>query len=56
MENKFREGETVVAKVRPEVLLVIRRYVDRIYFCRLKDKTDDKDLVYFEREIERAVQ
>lgn len=55
MENIFLVGETVFAKVQPEVLLVIRRYVDRIYYCRLKDKNDDRDLVYFEHEIDRPV-
>ena len=53
MENKFLVGETVFAKVHPEVMLVIRRYMDRIYYCRLKNEKSEKDLVYFEREIER---
>lgn len=53
MENKFLVGETVFDKVHPEVVLVIRRYVDRIYYCRLKDGNSDKDFVYFEHEIER---
>ena len=56
MENKFLVGETVFAKVHPEVMLVIRRYVDRIYYCRLKEGKSHKDLVYFEREIERLSQ
>lgn len=53
MENKFLVGETVFAKAHPEIMLVIRRYIDRIYYCRLKDVKSDKDYVYFEREIER---
>ena len=53
MENKYKEGEIVFASVHPEVLLTVRRYVDRIYFCRLKNSDNGKDLVYFERELER---
>ncbi len=51
MENKFKEGETVFAKEKPELQLVVRRYVDKIYFCRVKENNKDKDLAYFEREL-----
>ena len=51
MENKYKEGEIVYAKVNPELKLVIRRYVDRIYYCKIQDEPDRKELVYFEREI-----
>lgn len=52
MENKYKEGQVVRAKVHPEVTLVIRRYVDRIYYCKVKSDPTLKDLVYFERELE----
>ena len=51
MENKYKEGETVYAKVAPGVKLVIRRYVDEIYYCKPDGDTSLKDLVYFEREL-----
>lgn len=51
MENKYKEGEIVYAKVNPEVKLVIRRYVDKIYYCKFPDEPARKELVYFEREI-----
>jgi hypothetical protein len=50
-ENRYKEGEVVFAKVNPTLKLVVRRYVDRIYYCRIKDEPDRKELVYFEREI-----
>lgn len=53
MENKYEVGEVVFASAHPGVLLIIRRYVDRIYYCRVKDTNSEKDLVYFERELER---
>lgn len=40
MENKYKEGEIVYAKINPELKLVIRRYVDQIYYCKIeKDLT-----------------
>ena len=50
MENKYKEGEEVYAKVNPSLKLIIRRYVDRIYYCKIKENLLRKELVYFERE------
>ena len=50
-ENKYKEGEEVYAKVNPSLKLIIRRYVDRIYYCKVKEDTTLKEQVYFEREI-----
>jgi hypothetical protein len=52
MENKFKEGEEVFALVNPSQLLIIRRYVDRIYYCTIKQNPVLKELVYFERELQ----
>jgi hypothetical protein len=51
MENKFEEGSTVYAIVAPSVALVIRRYVERVYYCMVKDQPEQKEQVYFEREL-----
>jgi hypothetical protein len=51
MDNIYKEGEEVYAKVNPSQKLIIRRYVDRIYYCTIKAKPTLKELVYFEREI-----
>lgn len=51
MENKFKEGETVVSKVTPEVKLTISRYLQRVYYCRVVGEPDAKEQVYFEREL-----
>lgn len=51
MENKYKEGQEVFAKVNPTLKLIIRRYVDRIYYCKVKENPTQKELVYFEREI-----
>lgn len=51
MENLYKEGDVVCAKENPTKKLVIRRYVDRIYYCKVQDDITAKELVYFEREL-----
>jgi hypothetical protein len=51
MENKYKEGEVVCAKEKPSFKLIIRRYVDRIYYCKIKKDPLIKKVVYFEREL-----
>jgi len=51
MVNKFKEGEVVRAKVNPNQNLIVRRYVDRIYYCQIQENPTHKELVYFEREL-----
>jgi hypothetical protein len=51
MENKFKEGGVVQAKVNPTLNLVIRRYADRIYYCKIQADPTHKELVCFEREL-----
>ena len=48
--NKFKEGEAVFANEKPSEKLLIRRYLDRIYYCR-SEFPSLKDVVYFEREL-----
>jgi hypothetical protein len=50
-DQKYKVGEKVVAIAIPAVQLCIRRFVDRIYYCRLVSDPDSNDLVYFEREL-----
>jgi hypothetical protein len=49
--QKFRVGEKVVARSIPGEQLTIRRFADRIYYCRLVMAPDSPDLIYFEREL-----
>jgi len=44
-------GDVVCAKVNPPLKLKIRRYVDQVYYCKLLDDPEAKELVYFEREL-----
>ncbi len=52
-ENKYQVGEIVHALVNPIQKLIIRRYVDSIYYCTIQTDPTLKELVYFERELSR---
>ena len=51
VQNKYNPGDVVYAKVNPSLKLVIRRYIDQIYFCKVQEDPERKELVYFEREL-----
>ncbi|GJM29040.1 MAG: hypothetical protein DHS20C17_16750 [Cyclobacteriaceae bacterium] len=51
VQNTYNPGDTVYAKVAPSLKLIIRRYVDRIYYCKIQEDPERKELVYFEREL-----
>jgi len=54
MENKYKEGENVYAIAEPGLKLSIRRYVDKIYYCRVTEDPSRNELVYFERELTQS--
>lgn len=49
--GKYKEGEKVYSKVNPSVELIVRRYLARIYYCRVASDQSLKEEVYFEREL-----
>jgi hypothetical protein len=51
MENRFKEGQKVIAVKDPNTVLIVRRYVDKVYYCQVKGSEGAKDLVYFDREL-----
>lgn len=51
MENKYKEGDLIYAKNDLSLKLIIRRYVDKVYYCKVKEDPARKELVYFEREL-----
>ncbi len=52
-DNKFKEGSEVFAKVNPSIALIIRRYLDKVYYCKVKEDPNQEEQVYFEREIQQ---
>lgn len=51
MDNIYQEGTTITAKARPETPLIIKRYLQRVYFCEVIGDPQHKMLAYFEREL-----
>jgi hypothetical protein len=51
MIPKYKEGETVYAKVRPDRRLTVKWYVNNVYYCIVQADPLKKELVYFEREL-----
>lgn len=49
--NKYKEGDVVYAIAEPKQKLIIRRYTEAIYYCKLAEDPEHRDLVYFEREL-----
>lgn len=50
-ENKFKNGELVFERTNPYQKLSVSRYADRVYYCKIVNAPERKELVYFEREL-----
>jgi hypothetical protein len=51
MDNIYQEGTRITAKEHPQSILIINRYLKRIYYCEAIDDPTHKLLAYFEREL-----
>ena len=51
MDNKYPEGSIVYAIAKPGVKFVIKRYMDRCYYCREQRDPAQKQYIFFEREL-----
>lgn len=54
MVPAYNEGQVVRARIAPELNLIVRRFIDQVYFCKVQNDPDAQELVYFERELEAA--
>lgn len=54
METKFKKGDVVSERIRPNQKLVIQRYWDSLYYCMLAEHPKHKELVYQERDLRPA--
>ena len=50
-ENKYKEGDVVIANADPTKKLVIHRRADKVYYCKVQSDPEAKELLYFEREL-----
>ncbi|TXN35242.1 hypothetical protein FVB32_11685 [Flagellimonas hymeniacidonis] len=51
VESRYKIGDIVCAKVRPSVLLVVRLYARKVYYCTIQNDPLANELVYFDREL-----
>jgi hypothetical protein len=51
MEIKFKEGDEVYDRIRPGQKLIISRYFQGIYYCKIEENLRRKELIYLEREL-----
>ncbi len=51
MEPKFKEGEIVFEKIRPQQKLYVSRRHSGLYYCKVEEDQSRKELVYFERDL-----
>lgn len=47
----YKAGQTVYSRKNPKKALIVRAFLNKIYYCYVKDSPDDKEEVYFEREL-----
>jgi hypothetical protein len=52
MKNIFKTGDIVCTKVNPKKPLKVRVFARKVYYCDVLNKPNEKEEVYFEREIE----
>jgi uncharacterized protein YodC (DUF2158 family) len=51
MGPKFKEGEVVYEKIRPQQRLFISKSQSGLYYCKVEEDRTRKELVYFERDL-----
>lgn len=51
MKNAFKAGDIVCAKVAPTKPLKVRLFARKVYYCDVLNHPEEKEKVYFEREI-----
>ncbi|MFT6865955.1 MAG: hypothetical protein ACJA08_000782 [Cyclobacteriaceae bacterium] len=50
-KHKFKEGEIVVDRVRPNQRLIIKKINGNIYHCHVYHKSNRSTLFFFEKDI-----
>lgn len=55
MTNYYTTNEIVFERIHPERKLIVKRYLNGIYYCLPLENRLRKELVYFESELKGAV-
>jgi hypothetical protein len=54
-ERKYKDGVVVCEKLRPSQKLTIVQFLNGLYYCKIQEHDSDRQLVYFESELEPYV-
>jgi hypothetical protein len=50
-QSKFKAGDLVYAKENPSSLLVVKSFMNKVYFCFAEEDPSKKQLVFLEGEL-----
>lgn len=51
MNTKYNEGDEVYDRIRPGQKLIVSRHQHGMYYCKRIEHRNEKELIYFEREL-----
>jgi hypothetical protein len=51
MENKYKAGDVVSERIRPNQRLKIKKFFNNLYYCIVLENPKRKELVYLERDL-----
>ncbi len=51
MENKYKAGEVVYDRVRPNQNLIIKKFYNGVYYCVPDERANGKELIYSEGDL-----
>ncbi|HEY5823940.1 MAG TPA: hypothetical protein VIT44_06240 [Cyclobacteriaceae bacterium] len=51
IKTLFKQGDLVHERIHPTQKLIVRGYVDGLYYCEAQEAPQRKKLVFFEREL-----
>ncbi|MGB3466629.1 MAG: hypothetical protein WBA74_15215 [Cyclobacteriaceae bacterium] len=54
MENIFKIGDIVYAKIPKGLKLIVKRYVNQVYHCKVYNHPGNREITYVEDELKAS--
>jgi hypothetical protein len=51
MEKKYKDGDIVEERIRPGQKLIVSHFSRHVYYCKVQENKNRKELVYFEGDL-----
>lgn len=55
MENLFKTGEIVYSRNPPRVKMIVRRNVDKVYYCKVFNHPGNREMSFAERDLMASI-